>query len=143
MVWIFTHEEPNSFEILGSQFSVLGDVPNWDSGQTQNLSSIGLWSHPKSEFSRTESPDPDPWESHTCLLGSCSKELTHCSAGFCWFLLNQLCMYQMSCLVHLTSENEVPHICLLDYNIILYYFKDILDKIIFVYLCQIITPSTF
>ncbi len=58
---------PDSFETLGSQFSVLGDVPNWDSGQTQNLSSIGLCSDTKLEFSGTESPDPDPRESQICL----------------------------------------------------------------------------
>ncbi len=70
MVRTFTHEEPSSFETLGSQFSVLGDVPNWDSGQTQSLRYIGLWSDPKSEFSGTESPDPDPLESQKCLLGA-------------------------------------------------------------------------
>ena len=42
MVRTFTHEELSSFEALGSQFSVLGDVPNWDSCQTQNPSSLGL-----------------------------------------------------------------------------------------------------
>ncbi len=36
----------------------------------QSLSSIGLWSDPKYEFSGTESPDPDPRESQICLRGS-------------------------------------------------------------------------
>ncbi len=63
-------EEPGSFETLWSQFSVLGDVENWDFGQIQSLSSLGLWSDPKSEFSGTESLDPDPQESRKCLLGS-------------------------------------------------------------------------
>ncbi len=31
---------------------------------------MGPWSDPKSEFSGTESPDPDPRESQKCLLGS-------------------------------------------------------------------------
>ncbi len=35
-------------------------MPNWDSGQTQSL---------MSEFSGTESPNPDPQESQICLLG--------------------------------------------------------------------------
>ena len=30
---------------------------------------VGPWSDPKSEFSGTESPDPDPRESQKCLLG--------------------------------------------------------------------------
>ncbi len=30
---------------------------------------MGPLSDPKSEFSGTESPDPDPWESQKCLLG--------------------------------------------------------------------------
>ncbi len=30
---------------------------------------MGLWLDPKSEFSGTESPDPDPRESQICLLG--------------------------------------------------------------------------
>ena len=58
----------------GLSFPVLGDVPNWDSGQTKSPSSILLWSDPKSEFSGTESPDPDPWESQICLLGSLRSE---------------------------------------------------------------------
>ncbi len=41
MVRTFNHEEPSSFETLGSQFSVLRVVPNWDSGQTQSPSSLG------------------------------------------------------------------------------------------------------
>ncbi len=41
MVRTFTDEEPSSFETLWSQFSVLGDVPNWDSDQTECLSSLG------------------------------------------------------------------------------------------------------
>ena len=49
MVRTFPHEEPSSFETLGSQFSALGDVPNSDFG--------------------TESLDPDPRESQICLLG--------------------------------------------------------------------------
>ncbi len=68
MVSTLTHEEPSSFETMGSQFSALGDVPNWNSGQTQILSSIGLWSEPKSELSGTKSPDPDPRESQICIL---------------------------------------------------------------------------
>ncbi len=55
-------------------FNVLWDVPSWDSAQTQSLSSIGLWSDPKSEFSGTKSPDPDPLESQICLLGMASNE---------------------------------------------------------------------
>ncbi len=55
--------------LLGLSFSVLGDVPNWDSGQTQSPSSIGLWLDPKFEFSGTKSPDPDPGESQIYLLG--------------------------------------------------------------------------
>ncbi len=37
MVLNSIHEETSSFETLGLSFSVLGDVPNWDSasGQTQ------------------------------------------------------------------------------------------------------------
>ncbi len=73
MVQTFAHEEPSSFETMGPQFSVLGDVPNWDSGQTQSPSSIGFWSDPKSEFSGNESPDPDPRESQICLLGWCTS----------------------------------------------------------------------
>ena len=69
MVRTFTQEEPSSFETLGSQFSGLGDVPNWDSGQAQSASFIGLWLYLKSEFSGTESPDRDPRESQICLLG--------------------------------------------------------------------------
>ncbi len=68
-VQIFTYKEPSSFETLGSQFSVLGDVPNSDFGSDQSPSSIGFWSHPKSESSGTKSPDPDPRESQICLLG--------------------------------------------------------------------------
>ncbi len=69
MVRTFTHGKPSSFETLGSHFSGLGDVPNSDFGSDQSLSSIGLWSDIKSEFSGTESPDPDPRESQICLLG--------------------------------------------------------------------------
>ncbi len=50
--------------LWGLCFSILGDVPNCDSVQTENPSSIGLWSDPKSE-----SPDQDPRESQICLLG--------------------------------------------------------------------------
>ncbi len=47
------------------------------------------------------------------------------------------------------SENTVYYmiliqmVMLLDLCFLLYQFKDILDKIIFGYLCQIMTPSTF
>ena len=69
MVRTFTHEEPSSFETLGSRFSALV-VPNRDSGQTESPSSLWLlWSDQKSGFSGTESPDPDPRESQICLLG--------------------------------------------------------------------------
>ena len=54
----------------GLTFSVLGDVPNWDSGQTQSPILIGLWSDQQSESPGTESPDPDPQESQICLLGN-------------------------------------------------------------------------
>ena len=33
---------PFHLKIWGLSFSVLGDVPNWDSGQTQSPSSIGI-----------------------------------------------------------------------------------------------------
>ena len=68
MVQTFNHKEPTSFETLAtlvSQFTVLGDVPNWDSVQTQSPSSIGLWSDQMSKFSwygpkvRIQSPDPE------------------------------------------------------------------------------------
>ena len=72
MFKVTTPEEPRSFETLGSQFSVLGDVPNLDSGQTQSTSSIRLLSDPKSEFSGTKSLDPDSQESQICLLGQFS-----------------------------------------------------------------------
>ncbi len=57
---------PVHFRLWGLSFCVLGDVPNWDSGQTQSLSSIWLCSDQKSEFSETESPDRDPRESQIC-----------------------------------------------------------------------------
>ncbi len=41
MVWTFTHEEPSSFETLGSQFFCTRICANWDSGQTKRLSSLG------------------------------------------------------------------------------------------------------
>ncbi len=41
MVRTFTHEEPSSLQTVGLSFSVLGDVPNWDSGQTQSPSPLG------------------------------------------------------------------------------------------------------
>ncbi len=34
---------------------------------------MGPWSDPKSEFSGTEGPDPDPRESQKCLLGWLSR----------------------------------------------------------------------
>ncbi len=69
MVRTLTHEEPSSFGTPGSQFSVRGDVQNSDFGSDQSPSSIGFWSDPKSEFSGTKSPDPDPQESQICILG--------------------------------------------------------------------------
>ncbi len=48
----FTHKEPSSFETLGSQFFSTG-----------RCAKLGLWSDPKSEFSRSENPDPEPQES--------------------------------------------------------------------------------
>ncbi len=51
---------PVHLRLWGFSFSVLGDVANWDSGETQNPSSIGLYTDPKSEFSGTESPDTSP-----------------------------------------------------------------------------------
>ena len=60
---------PVHLRLWGLSFSVLGDVANWDSGETQSPSSIGLYTDPKSEFSGTESSDPDPRESQICLLG--------------------------------------------------------------------------
>ena len=61
---------PVNLRLWGLSFSVKGDVPNLDSDQIQGPSSIGLWSDPKSEFSGTKSPDPDPRESQICLLGA-------------------------------------------------------------------------
>ena len=61
IVWTFTHKEPSSFETLGSQF-LSPPVP-------MHGGLIGLRSDTKSEFSGTESPDPDPRESQICLLG--------------------------------------------------------------------------
>ena len=66
MVRTFTHEEPSSFETLGSQFFC---TRRCEKLGLQSPSSVGFWSDPKSEFSRTESPDPDPRESQICLLG--------------------------------------------------------------------------
>ncbi len=66
MIQAFTNEEPSSFETLGSQFSILGVVPNWD---------------PKPEFSmilvRPKNPsclglknlDPVPWASQISPSG--------------------------------------------------------------------------
>ncbi len=68
--------------LWGLSFSVQGDVPNWDSCQTQNLSSTGLWSDPKLEFSGTKS-DPDPQECQICLLGSHSEK----DQVISWYLL--------------------------------------------------------
>ncbi len=36
---------------------------------------MGPWSDPKSEFSRTKSPDRDPRESQKCLLGTVSSSI--------------------------------------------------------------------
>ncbi len=60
---------PVHLRLWGLSFSILGDVSNWESGQTQSPSSIEIWPDPKSEFSWTESLDPDPQESQICLLG--------------------------------------------------------------------------
>ncbi len=83
MVQTFTHEEPTSYETLGSHLFC-----------TRRCAKLGLWSDPKSEFEKekqwpllggsmiglwsdqqsespgTESPDPDPQESQICLLGN-------------------------------------------------------------------------
>ena len=84
IVRTFTHEEPSSFETLGSQFSLLelcqiGSLcrprgrttaaPPPPGSQTKSSSSFWIRSDPNSEFSGTKSPDPDPQEPQTCLLG--------------------------------------------------------------------------
>ena len=63
----FCGSRPPGFETLGSQFFCTRRCVKLG---LQSPSSVGFWSNPKSEFSGTESPDPDPRESQICLLGS-------------------------------------------------------------------------
>ncbi len=82
---------------------------------------VGPWSDPKSEFSGTESPDPDPQESQKCLLGLLNM------LKFNWLtfpLFQPLC--PMGLFLHLTHSayrRKIPYIELTQKWPLIYHFN--------------------